>query len=121
MIFNEYNKHICTFCLNMFYVSLLFLIKRICIITYFQLYKFYGVITIIIKTKQNTVYLIAVCNTSHTGHNSQHIIVGSINTDLSSCGSTDSCGGKNELKGGVINTGEVATTRRLVFLRAKSE
>ena len=65
--------------------------------------------------------LIGVSNTSHTTHYAKHVIRGGVNTDLSSGGSTDSGGGKNKLKGGVINSGEVATSRRLVLLGAKGE
>ena len=65
--------------------------------------------------------LIGVSNTRHTTHYAKHVIRGGVDTDLSSGGSTDSGGGKDKLKGGVINTGEIATTGRLVFLRAKSE
>ena len=65
--------------------------------------------------------LIAVCKTTHTTHDTKNIVVGSIDTDLGSLSSLNSGVGKNELKGSIVNTGEVASTSRLVLLRAKSE
>jgi hypothetical protein len=68
-----------------------------------------------------TTYLIGISQTTHTGHNSQHVVVGSIDTHLGSLGTLNSGVGKNELKSSIINSGEVAGARRLVFLRAESE
>ena len=65
--------------------------------------------------------LVRVSNTSHATHHAEHVVAGSIDTDLGSGSSTDSGGRKHQLQGGVINAGEVAASRRLVFLRAKSE
>jgi hypothetical protein len=70
---------------------------------------------------RNTRCLIAVGKTTHTGHNSQHVIVGGINTDLGSLGTLNSCVGKDKLKGGIVNAGEVASARGLMFLRAESK
>ena len=72
---------------------------------------------IIIRLKD----LIGVSKTTHTTHDTKDIVVSGIDTDLSGVGTRDSSVGKNKLKSGVINTGEIATSRRLVFFGAKSE
>ena len=69
----------------------------------------------------STNCLIAVSHPGHARHYSQHIVVGSIDTDLGSGSTTDSGAGKDKLKGGIVDSGEVAATRRLVLLRAKGE
>jgi hypothetical protein len=50
-------------------------------------------------------------------HNTEDVVVGSINADLGSLGTLNGSVGEDKLKGGVINSGEVASSRRLVFLR----
>ena len=70
---------------------------------------------------RNTKCLIAVGKTTHTGHNSQHVIVGGINTDLGSLGALNSCVGEHKLKGSIVNTGEVAGSGGLMLLRAESK
>ena len=55
-----------------------------------------------------TTYLIGICQTAHTTHNSQHVIVGSIDTDLGGLGALNSGVRQDQLKCGVINSGEVA-------------
>ena len=65
--------------------------------------------------------LVRVSNTRHATHHAEHVVAGSIDTDLGGGGSSDSGGRKHKLKGGVINAGEVATARRLVLLGAKGE
>jgi hypothetical protein len=67
------------------------------------------------------IFLITVCQTSHTTHNSEDVVVGGVDTDLGSLGSLNCGVRENELEGGVINTGEVASAGRLVLLRAKGE
>ena len=69
----------------------------------------------------STNCLIAVSHPGHARHYSQHIVVGSIDTDLGSLGTLNGGVGEDKLKGGVINAGEVARSRRLVLLRAKGE
>ena len=65
--------------------------------------------------------LIGVSQTSHTGHNSQDVIVGSIDTDLSSLGAFN-CGiRQDQLQCGVINTREVASARGLMFFGAEGK
>ena len=65
--------------------------------------------------------LVAVCKTTHARHYAEHVVVGSVNADLGGLGTLNSCVGKHKLKGGVINTREVARSRWLVLLRAKCE
>ena len=48
-------------------------------------------------------------------------VVGCVDTDLSSGVTTDSVGGEDKLKGGVVDAAHVASTRWLVLLRAKCE
>ena len=71
-----------------------------------------------IKPRKN---LVGVCETSHTTHDAKDIVVGGVDADLSSGGSTDGSGRDNKLKDSVINAGEIACARWLVFFRAKSE
>ena len=73
-------------------------------------------ILIIILTR-----LVTVSNTSHATHYTKDVVTGSIDTDLSSGSTSNSSAGKNKLKGSIVNTGEVAASRGLVFLRAKSK
>jgi len=70
---------------------------------------------------RNTKCLIGVRQPTHTGHNSQHVIVGGINTHLGSLGTLNSCVGENKLEGSIVNTGEVASAGGLVLLRAESK
>jgi hypothetical protein len=69
----------------------------------------------------NVICLVAVSNTSHTTHHAEHVVVNGIHTDLSGGSSTNSGGRDNELEGGIVNTREVARSRRLVLLGAESE
>ena len=66
-------------------------------------------------------YLITVRETSHSRHNAENVVVSGVDADLSGVVITDGVGGKDKLKGGVIDSGEVAGSRRLVLLRAKCE
>jgi len=74
-----------------------------------------------IITNKQVKCLVGVGQTSHTTHDTKDIVIGSIDTDLGGLGTLNSGVGKNKLKGGVVNSGEVARSGRLVFLRAKSE
>ena len=65
--------------------------------------------------------LVAVCKTSHTTHDTKDIVVGGVDTDLGGLGTGDGSSRDNELKSGVVNSGEVASSRWLVLLRAKGE
>ena len=72
---------------------------------------------IIIRLKD----LIGVSKTTHATHDTKDIVVSGIDAYFSGVGTRDGSIGKNELKSGVINTGEIATSRRLVFFGAKSK
>ena len=65
--------------------------------------------------------LIRVGYSSHATHDTENVVVNSVYTDLSGVDTRDSSGGKDKLHDSVVNSGEVAATGRLVFLRAKSE
>lgn len=65
--------------------------------------------------------LIAVSKTTHTTHHAEHIVIGGIDTDLRGTVTRDSLVGENKLEGGIINTREIAGSRRLVFLGAERE
>jgi len=65
--------------------------------------------------------LVGVGKTSHTTHDAEHVIVGSIHANLGGLGSLNGGVGENKLKGGVVNAGEVAGAGRLVLLGAKGE
>ena len=65
--------------------------------------------------------LVGVCKTSHTTHDTKDIVVGGVDTDLGGLGSSDGSSRDNKLKSGVVNSGEVASSRWLVLLGAKGE
>ena len=68
-----------------------------------------------------TTNLVGVGKTSHTTHDTKDIVVSGIDTDLGSLGARDGSSGDDKLKSGVVNSGEVASSRWLVLLRAKCE
>ena len=68
-----------------------------------------------------TTNLVGVGKTSHTTHDAKDIVVSGVDTDLSSGITTDSVGGEDKLKGGVVDAAHVASARGLVLLRAKCE
>jgi hypothetical protein len=70
---------------------------------------------------QYAVKLITVSYSRHARHYTENVVVGSIDTDLSSGSTTDSGAGKDKLKGSIVDSGEVTAARRLVLLRAKGE
>jgi len=65
--------------------------------------------------------LVAVGETTHTGHHAEHVVVGGIDADLGGLGSGNGGVGQNKEQGGVVNAREVARARWLVLLRAQSE
>jgi hypothetical protein len=78
------------------------------------------------KTRLNNIHcimqcLIAVSHSRHPGHDTENVVVHGIDTDLSSVHTRHSVGGKNELKDGIVNSGEIAATRRLVLLGAEGK
>ena len=52
--------------------------------------------------------LVAIRQSTHSAHNSEHIVIASIHSDLGSVGAGDSRVRQNKLKGRVINAREVA-------------
>jgi hypothetical protein len=65
--------------------------------------------------------LITVCQTSHTTHDAENVVVGSIDTYLCSLGAFNGGVGQDQLQCGIINAGEIARTRGLMFFWAQSE
>jgi len=65
--------------------------------------------------------LIAVSNTSHTAHHTEHVVVNGIHTHLGGVGARNGSRGKNELHHCIINAREVARPAGLVFLGAQSK
>jgi len=63
-------------------------------------------------TKQ---HLIAIGQPSHTTHDTENVVIGSIDTNLSSLGALNCGVGENELKGSIVNAGEVARSAWLVL------
>ena len=68
-----------------------------------------------------TLYLIGVSQTTHSTHDTEDIIIGSIDTHLGGLGSLNSGVGEHKLEGGIVDTGEIAGSSGLVLLRAESE
>ena len=67
------------------------------------------------------MFLIRVSEPAHPTHNAENIVVSGIYAHLGGVFSSDGFVGKDELKGGVVNTREVACARWLMFLRAESK
>ena len=65
--------------------------------------------------------LVAVRDTCHARHYAENVVVNSVDTNLGSGSTGDGTGRKDKLKDGVVNSGEVAGTRGLVLLGAKTE
>ena len=65
--------------------------------------------------------LIAVGESTHTTRNAEHIVVGSINTDLGCLSAFDAGIRKDKLESSIVNPREIATSAWLVFFRAKCE
>lgn len=67
------------------------------------------------------ICLVGVGKTTHATHHTKDVVVGGIHANLGSVGTGNGSAGKNKLKSSVVNAGEVAASRWLVFLRAKSK
>jgi hypothetical protein len=65
--------------------------------------------------------LVGVSKTTHTRHDTENVVVGSIDTNFSSLGAFNGGVGQDELKGSIVNAGEVATAAWLVLLRSKGK
>ena len=73
------------------------------------------------KLPMPIITLITVCQPTHSAHHAKHIVVSGVHSNLGGLFSSDGFVGKDELKGGVVNTREVACARWLMFLRAESK
>jgi hypothetical protein len=69
-------------------------------------------------TKQR---LIGVSKTSHTTHDTENVVIGSIDTNLGSLGALNGGVGENKLKGSIVNAGEVARSAWLMLFRSQSK
>ena len=65
--------------------------------------------------------LVRVREPSHTAHNTENVVVGSIDTNLGSLDTLNSGVGENKLKSRVVNAREVATAGGLVLLGAQGK
>ena len=65
--------------------------------------------------------LIGVSETTHAAHDTQNVVVGGKNANLGSAGTLNSGVRQNELKGGIVNAGEVATAAWLMLFGAKGK
>ena len=65
--------------------------------------------------------LIGVSETTHAAHDTQNVVVGGKHTNLGSAGTLNSGVRQNELKGGIVNAGEVAAAAWLMLFGAKGK
>ena len=65
--------------------------------------------------------LIRVRETSHSTHNSEHVVIGGIDADLGGLGALNGCVREHKLERSVINSREVACAARLMFLRSQGK
>jgi hypothetical protein len=61
--------------------------------------------------------LVGVSKTTHTRHDTENVVVGGIDTNLGGLGAFYCSIGQHELKGSIVNAGEVARSAWLVLLR----
>ena len=65
--------------------------------------------------------LVGVSQTTHTGHDTENVVVGGIDTNLGSLGALNGGVGENKLKGSIVNAGEVATAAWLVLFGSQGK
>jgi hypothetical protein len=65
--------------------------------------------------------LVGISQATHTTHDTENVVVGSVDTNLSSLGALNGSVRENKLKSSVVNTREVARAAWLVLFRAKGE
>ena len=65
--------------------------------------------------------LIGVSKTTHAAHDTKNIVVGSKHANLGGAGSLNGGIGQNQLKGGIVNAGEVATAAWLMLFGPKGK
>ena len=75
----------------------------------------------ITATRATLRCLVGVGKATHTTHHAEHVVVGTVDTHLGSTGTLNGSVGEHELKGSVVDTGEVASAGWLVLLRAQGE
>lgn len=73
------------------------------------------------KRQTTHIRLIRVSETTHARHDTENVVVGSVDTHLRRRGTSDRGVRQDQLQGSIVNAREVACARRLVLLRAKSE
>jgi hypothetical protein len=59
--------------------------------------------------------LVGIRQPSHTTHDTENVVIGSIDTNLGSLGALNGSVGENKLKGSIVNAREVAAARGLVL------
>ena len=69
-------------------------------------------------TKQR---LIAIRQPTHTTHDTENVVIGSIDTNLGSLGALNGSVGENKLKGSIVNAGEVARSAWLMLFGSQSK
>jgi hypothetical protein len=69
-------------------------------------------------TKQR---LVGVSKTTHTGHDTENVVIGSIDTNLGSLGALNGSVGENKLKGSIVNAGEVTGPAWLMLFGSQSK
>jgi hypothetical protein len=72
-------------------------------------------------TISNLTRLVGVRKATHAAHDSENVVVEGIHADLSSAGTRHRVEGHSELESRLVDTGEVASARRLVLLGAESK
>ena len=65
--------------------------------------------------------LIGVSKTTHAAHDTKNVVVGGKHANLGSAGTLNSGVRQNELKGGIVNAGEVATAAWLMLFGPKGK
>jgi hypothetical protein len=65
--------------------------------------------------------LVGVSKTTHTRHDTENVVVGGIDTNLSSLGALNGGVGQDELKGSIVNAGEVATATGLMLFGSQGK
>jgi len=65
--------------------------------------------------------LVGICYARHAAHDTENVVVDGVDTNLGSGNTGNSRRRKDKLKDGIVDSGEVARTRRLVLLRAQGE
>ena len=74
-----------------------------------------------ISGKKQSEDLVGVGETTHARHDSEHVVVGGVHTDLSGLGTLDGGIGKHKLESSIIDSREVAGSAWLVLLRPEGE